>query len=119
MFTWSFVVPIALASASPNPHKFDGFRHYREGQNPGQRNLHQFATTHKDNMHFRHGKYSCPGRFFAVYTIKILVAHLIVNYDFKFPDGKGRSSNVAAHEYLFPDLEARILIRERPNPLAY
>lgn len=113
------VVPIALESVSPDPDKFDGFRHYRERQKPGQGNLHQFATTDKDNMHFGHGKYSCPGRFFAAHTIKVLIAHLIVNYDFKFPEGKGRPRNVAAHEYIFPDPEARLLIKERSNPLTY
>jgi len=110
------VVPIALESVEPNPDVFDGFRFYRERQKPGQSNLHQFAMTDKKNMHFGHGRYSCPGRFFASHTIKILIAQLILKYDFKFMPGESRPKNVIAHEYCFPDPAARILLKERGPP---
>jgi cytochrome P450 len=113
------VVPISLESVTPDPDKFDGFRYYHKREEPGQRNLHQFATTDKNNLHFGHGKYSCPGRFFAGHTIKVLIAHLIMNYDVTVDEDKGRPLNVAAHEYIFPDPEARILFKERSNPLSY
>ncbi|KAF2122026.1 cytochrome P450 [Lophiotrema nucula] len=112
------VVPIALESVSPHPEKFDGFRYYRERQQPGHANLHQFAMTDKDNMHFGHGKYSCPGRFFATHSIKILLAHLLLDYDLKFPDGATRPKNFCAHEYVFPDPTADILIRKKDVPFA-
>ncbi|TVY83155.1 Cytochrome P450 monooxygenase AtmP [Lachnellula suecica] len=110
------VVPIALESVEPNPEMFDGFRHYRERQKPGQSNLHQFAMTDKNTMHFGHGRYSCPGRFFASHTIKILIAQLILRYDFKFLPGESRPKNLLAHEYCFPDPTARILMKERAVP---
>ncbi|KAF7955865.1 hypothetical protein EAE96_004787 [Botrytis aclada] len=110
------VVPIALESVTPDPGVFQGFRFYYERQKPGQSNLHQFAMTDKNNMHFGHGKYSCPGRFFAAHAIKILIAHLILNYDFKFPEGKSRPGNLLAHEYCFPDPTAHILVKERDSP---
>ncbi|TGO17826.1 hypothetical protein BTUL_0014g00200 [Botrytis tulipae] len=110
------VVPISLESVTPDPGVFQGFRFYYERQKPGQSNLHQFAMTDKNNMHFGHGKYSCPGRFFAAHAIKILIAHLILNYDFKFPEGKSRPGNLLAHEYCFPDPTAHILVKERDSP---
>ncbi|KAM0150632.1 hypothetical protein ACHAQE_008878 [Botrytis cinerea] len=72
-------VPIILESVTPDPGVFQGLRLYYEGQKPGQSNLHQFAMTDKNNMHFGHGKYSCPGRFLAAHAIKIPIAHLILN----------------------------------------
>ncbi|OCK76822.1 cytochrome P450 [Lepidopterella palustris CBS 459.81] len=112
------VVPIALGSVSPDPEKFDGFRFYRERQKPGKSNLYQFAMTDKNTMHFGHGKYSCPGRFFATHTIKILMSYFILNYDMKYPEGEARPKNFCAHEYVFPDPKARILIKKREVPLA-
>ncbi|TGO43441.1 hypothetical protein BHYA_0001g00710 [Botrytis hyacinthi] len=110
------VVPISLESVTPDPGVFQGFRFYYGRQKPGQSNLHQFAITDKNNMHFGHGKYSCPGRFFAAHAIKILIAHLILNYDFKFPEGTSRPGNLLAHEYCFPDPTAHILMKERDSP---
>jgi cytochrome P450 len=107
------VVPIAVASVGPDPESFDGFRHYRHRQQPGHANLHQFAMTDKENMHFGHGRYACPGRFFATHSIKILIAQFLLKYNMKFPEGSGRPANVGAHEYVFPDPKAHILVRER------
>lgn len=45
------VVPIALGSV-PEPEKFDGFRYYRERQEPGKSNMHQFAMTDKNTMQY-------------------------------------------------------------------
>lgn len=108
------VVPIAQdESVTSYPLTFDGFRHYRRRQEPGQSNRYQFATTDENNMHFGHGKYACPGRFFAANTIKIILAHLILYYDFKLPDGKSRPENLCLHEYVFPDPKAEILFKEK------
>jgi ent-kaurene oxidase len=112
------VVPIALDSVSPDPDQFDGFRFYRERQKPGKTNLYQFAMTDKNTMHFGHGRYSCPGRFFATHTIKILMSYFILNYDIKYPEGKSRPKNFCAHEYVFPDPKAHVLIRKKEVPLA-
>jgi cytochrome P450 len=111
------VAPISLESVSPHPERFDGFRYYRERQKPGQSNLHQFAMTDKTSMHFGHGRYSCPGRFFATHSIKILIANLLLRYDMKFPEGVNRPANVCAHEYVFPDPKTEILIKKKIVPL--
>ncbi|KAL8941827.1 MAG: hypothetical protein Q9216_002027 [Gyalolechia sp. 2 TL-2023] len=95
------------------PEIFDGFRYYKQRRNPGEGHLHQFATTEKHILNFGHGKYACPGRFFASLEIKVILARLIMNYDFKFVNGQGRPSNLRAHEFLFPNPDAELLIRSR------
>ncbi|KAL8897718.1 MAG: hypothetical protein Q9207_007070 [Kuettlingeria erythrocarpa] len=102
-------------NVTPNPEKFDGFRYYKERQKPGENTRHQFATTDVNNLHFGHGKYSCPGRFFAANEIKMILAHMLLLYDFRFSPGQSRPKNMTAHEYIFPDPEGLIMCKEREN----
>ncbi|KAL0262791.1 hypothetical protein SLS55_001764 [Diplodia seriata] len=97
-----------------NPSAFDGFRYARtRDSEPGAANKHQFAMTDANSLHFGHGKYSCPGRFFAANEIKMILAHLLLNFDFAYPEGKGRPRNLSADENVYPDPEARLLMRRR------
>ncbi|KAL9597715.1 MAG: hypothetical protein Q9219_004972 [cf. Caloplaca sp. 3 TL-2023] len=106
------VTPPSLQVTS-EPMKFDGFRYYRERQKPGEEHRHQFATTDGNNLHFGHGKYACPGRFFASNEIKLILATIILKYDMRFPEGQARPLNMSAHEYIFPDPDGIILLKER------
>jgi cytochrome P450 len=97
---------------TPWPEVFDGFRYYKMRLNPDESHRHQFATTESNVLNFGHGKYSCPGRFFASLEIKNILVRLLMNYDFKLPDGETRPPNLSAHEYIFPNPEGRILFRK-------
>lgn len=113
------VSPIVMDPAIvPNPTDFLGFRHYELRQRPGESMRHQFATTSSDNLHFGHGKYSCPGRFFAANSIKMIMSRLLLEFDFKFPDNvTARPPNVELHEYCFPNPEAVVMFREKTSKL--
>lgn len=97
----------------PNADQFDGFRYYKKRMNPAEANKHQFAMTDNNSLHFGHGKYSCPGRFFASNEIKIIMAHLLIEYEFQYPEGATRPRNLTADENLYPDPSARLLMRRR------
>lgn len=58
-----------------------------------------------------HGRHACPGRFFATYLMKIMLAHVLVHYDVKAhgPKPKNRSRG----EFLVPSLEATFDVRHR------
>lgn len=98
---------------TPNPETFDGLRYYKYRQKQGEGHLHQFATTEKNLLNFGHGKYACPGRFFASLEIKVILVRLIMNYDLKLTAHQGRPANLKAHEFLFPNPDGELLIRER------
>lgn len=110
------IYPIVVNPAvTPDPYTFDGFRHYKLRLLPGESNKHQFATTDRNNLHFGHGKFSCPGRFLASNTVKLVLSHFLLGYELKLLEGEGRPRNVHLHEYVFPDPEAKILIKERAD----
>jgi cytochrome P450 len=112
------IYPIVVDEVNtPDPMTFDGFRHYNNRQKPGESNRHQFATTSNTNLHFGHGKFSCPGRFFAANTIKMVISDMLLGYDFQFEgavDGVGeRPPKVRLHEYVFPNPEAKVSFKLR------
>jgi cytochrome P450 len=98
-----------------DPECFDGFRYVKLREDPAHPenfNRFQFATTDNISLHFGHGRYACPGRFFASNEIKLILGHLLLRYDFKYPDGRGRPQNLSADENIFPDPGEKVLFRE-------
>lgn len=100
---------------STGPEVFDGFRYSRLREETGMSNKFQFVMTDKDNLHFGHGIFACPGRFFAGVQIKLILAHLLLNYDFQYPQGQSRPRNICADENIYPDPKARVLMRKHEN----
>ncbi|RMZ71754.1 cytochrome P450 oxidoreductase [Pyrenophora seminiperda CCB06] len=72
-----------------DPEKFDGLRFHEIRKQPGLENKYQFVSTGADSPGWGDGTMACPGRLFANSTIKIALAHLIMNYDFKYVEGQG------------------------------
>lgn len=106
--------PILLDEENvPGADKFDPLRFYRKRQAPGESNKHLLPMTDKDHLHFGHGKYACPGRFFAANEMKMILARFLLDYDFKYPEGKGRPRNLTMDENVLPDPAATMLIRRR------
>lgn len=98
---------------TPAPEIFDGLRYHNLRKRDGEGHLHQFSTTQEKVLNFGHGTNSCPGRFFASLEIKIILVRLVMDYDFKLQDGKGRPENLTAHEFIFPNPDGELLIRQR------
>ncbi|KAJ5720789.1 cytochrome P450 [Penicillium malachiteum] len=101
---------------TPEPDVFDGFRYYKLRQREGESHLHQFSTTQERILNFGHGANACPGRFFASLEIKVILVRLLMDYEFKLkPEhGNKRPENLRAHEFIFPNPDAEILMRRRP-----
>ncbi|KAF1815691.1 cytochrome P450 [Eremomyces bilateralis CBS 781.70] len=98
-----------------NPDEFDGYRFYRLRQKGGlQGNLNQMVTANKQNLAFGYGKHACPGRFFAVAEIKLIVAHILLNYDIELADKSvGRYPNKFHGDACTPDTSKQLLFRKR------
>ena len=68
-----------------NPFRFVNHTEERTDQ-PGTEvpvgNKGKAAVTFDDNfLGFGCGKYACPGRFFAVHEMKLVIAHVLLNYE--------------------------------------
>ncbi|KAH7377423.1 cytochrome P450 [Cadophora sp. MPI-SDFR-AT-0126] len=98
-----------------SPEDFDGFRFSRqqeEGAGTGKVTKHQMVSTDLNHLAFGHGKHACPGRFFAVNEMKMILAHIIARYDFKLVPG-----NLPNVFYVgtmgIADTKLKILVRAR------
>ncbi len=96
-----------------NPETFDGFRFAKLRAEPGAEHKHQFATAGPDSLSFGYGPQACPGRFFASNEIKVLLAHLLLNYDFKMEGG--RPQNIIHELTVMPNRGANVLFKKRAH----
>lgn len=101
------------ARFAANAAAFDGFRYFRKRQETAEANKHQFSMTDKTHVHFGHGKFACPGRFFAANELKLILARLIEEFDFMYPDGQTRPANLNVDEFLYSDPTRTLLMRRR------
>ncbi|KAI0429147.1 cytochrome P450 [Xylaria sp. FL1042] len=102
-------------SVTPNPDVFDPMRSYaKRHSSPDQMNKHLAGQTSPDSLGFGYGKLACPGRHFAVNVTKMVLARLILDYEFKFPDNSpSRPKVLFADELLFTDPNIKIMTRLR------
>lgn len=96
------------------PEQFDGMRHYKKRQVPGNEQRFKFANLGSDSPGWGDGLQACPGRLFADNTLKIILTHLLLNYEFKLRPGEGKPKRGSApNGTMYPDMWAKILFRSR------
>ncbi|KAI0479498.1 cytochrome P450 [Xylariaceae sp. FL0804] len=102
-------------AVTPDPERFDPMRSYRRRQTSPEESLKSQAvlTDVNHNLTFGYGSQACPGRFFGVAEIKILVSRLIADFDFKYPEGKSMPKGLTADENVFIDPSAKLMMRRR------
>ncbi|KAI9436537.1 cytochrome P450 [Lactarius psammicola] len=73
----------------PNPDGFDGFRfaRLRESSEGSVASRYQVGITLPAHLPFGHGRHACPRWFFAVTELKVMLARIVITYDFKL-EGK-------------------------------
>ncbi|KAL2065895.1 hypothetical protein VTL71DRAFT_3565 [Oculimacula yallundae] len=69
------------------------------------------VTTSDTFLSFGHGRHACPGRFFAATEMKLLLAHIILNYDVKPFEARPANSYIAGT--ILPPMKATIAVRRR------
>ncbi|KAI1454030.1 cytochrome P450 [Annulohypoxylon moriforme] len=97
------------------PDRFDGFRFYKKRQvSEEDAKRHQFVSTGADSLPFGHGKFACPGRFFAAAQIKVVLANILLKYNISYPEGQSeRPANVFSGEGIGPDRAQTIVFTRR------
>jgi cytochrome P450 len=106
-------VPMSDSNIFPNADKFDGYRFLKMRNAPGAENKHQFVTTSPDCIVFGHGHHACPGRFFASNEIKLLLAHMLMHYDWKLPEGQTKVQHNVNGAGISPNSKQKILYKSR------
>ena len=96
-----------------NPETFNPMRSHRKRYETGDLSKNQAGQTTKTNLHFSYRRQACLGRHFAVGEIKIILSRLILEYKFKYLEGKGRPRNFYASKNAFLDPRAKLIIRKR------
>ena len=66
-------------------------------------NKYQAMITRPKSLAFGHGIHACPGCSFAVNKTQVLLAALILNYDWRFKKGQGRRDNVFIDTMIAPN----------------
>ncbi|KAH6648936.1 cytochrome P450 [Truncatella angustata] len=98
----------------PAPDVFDGLRFWKMRQQSDEAaNRWQFTSIDNHNINFGLGKHACPGRFFAGNEIKVILSHLVLNYDIKLEDGKGRPEPTMFMMSKIANSKAEILFKRR------
>jgi len=102
-----------------DPTQFDGLR-FVELKKKSQAIVNErhfdMTTTSLEALAFGTGVHACPGRFFAANELKLILAHVVLNYDVKFEKHvHGRPLNKHFRAACLPDPTIKLLFRRRKN----
>ncbi|KXS93992.1 hypothetical protein AC578_3098 [Pseudocercospora eumusae] len=99
----------------PDAETFDAFRFakLREHAGTGSENRFLSHSTGIDQLTFGYGRHPCPGRYYATYVLKIMLATLMERYEVKVAGGGGRPGNEENWIALMPDRKVGVLIKRR------
>ena len=97
------------------PDKFDGFRFYKEAKATNQGNSEfELAAIEPGNLHWGIGRLTCPGRWYASAVMKLILALVLREFDFKFPEGQtDRKLETYLDTMVQPNEEQKLLFRRR------
>jgi len=95
-----------------NPDVFDPFRFADMRMEDGAGIKHQYVSSSPEYVAFGHGKHACPGRFFAVNELKVMMTYIVLNYDLKFEGGQRRPKNLSRWHNIVP-VHKNVLFRKR------
>jgi cytochrome P450 len=89
-----------------SPSEFQPFRFAQEGSRK------PLVTLDDTFLSFGYSRHACPGRWFGAHLMKIMMAYLLMEFDFELLDGH-KPTMVEVMEFRFPKLSEKIRIRKR------
>ncbi|KAM7185885.1 cytochrome P450 monooxygenase [Rhypophila sp. PSN 637] len=99
----------------PDPETFDPKRHLRKREAyDGDSQHFRFTSVADDLLHFGSGVHACPGRFFAQESLKLIMVHLLTNYDFKVAEKDERVPKMVVRNLVLKaNMALPVLFKER------
>nr|AGN73102.1 P450 monooxygenase-like protein [Epichloe aotearoae] len=94
-----------------DPQVFDGFRFARMRDDPKLKSSSPLTATSETSMHFGIGRHACPGRYMVSDEVKLVMIHLLVNFDFAIENFGPRPRNVAFGKFMLPNMSAQVWLR--------
>jgi cytochrome P450 len=96
-----------------DPLKFDPFRFVKLKEQDDTGKRFDMVTTAVDSLTFGHGRHACPGRHFAACELKLMLAHVVMNYDVKLENQGVRPTDTWIMSACIPNPNAKVLFRKR------
>ncbi|EAW11043.1 cytochrome P450 [Aspergillus clavatus NRRL 1] len=94
--------------------KFDGFRFARYRQKQGDSHRWLASTIDPKFLQFGYGNHACPGRFYAIRKIKLVLGKLLMDYEFQWATPRSvnsRPEDLAIEAQLMVAPDTEVLIR--------
>lgn len=99
-------------SVYQKPEEFDPSRFRTRASRFNYDFASKFVSPSPEHLGFGLGRHACPGRFFAATEIKIILCHILLNYDVELPAGfKPKVSGIGPA--LTADPEGKLLFKKR------
>lgn len=96
-----------------NSDEFDGLRFVKLIEKEGPQARYKADSLSHDSLNFGYGIHACPGRAFAIAELKLIVAHIIINYDVRLPGGQKKVETIYWDFQIMPDPNAKLELRPR------
>ncbi|KDR75911.1 hypothetical protein GALMADRAFT_68551 [Galerina marginata CBS 339.88] len=99
----------------PEPNRCDLFRFANlRAQDGSDTAKYNFATLDSSYLPFGAGRHACAGRFFAAMELKLMLAHILLEYDISFPPPiTQRPKNLTFNGAIIPDPKAHLVFKPR------
>ncbi|KAL4919864.1 cytochrome P450 [Aspergillus aurantiobrunneus] len=97
------------ASVYPDPEQFDGSR-FLNGRSKDAAS--KFADVSEHHLMWGYGSLACPGRHHAEFILKLVVAHILSNYDLRLADPEARRW-WSWEDFTMPYQSTRVLFSKR------
>lgn len=98
-----------------NPLVYNGYRFFNMHNTEDEKQAHLVSTSARHPA-FGHGHHACPGRFFATHELKVAMAHMLLKYEWKLPEGANPQPIPYSMTFL-PDPTTKLLIRRRKEEI--
>nr|L0MYS5.1 RecName: Full=Fusicocca-1,10(14)-diene-8beta,16-diol C-9 hydroxylase; AltName: Full=Cytochrome P450 monooxygenase PaP450-3; AltName: Full=Fusicoccin A biosynthetic gene clusters protein 7 [Diaporthe amygdali]BAM71032.1 fusicocca-1,10(14)-diene-8beta,16-diol C-9 hydroxylase [Diaporthe amygdali] len=96
-----------------DPEQYDAYRFIKKAEEgPESARFSGYTSITTDSVGFGYGKHSCPGRSYVSQEMKVILSHILLKYDFRFPEGyqpKGVNNGFDS----ITDIMASCMIRRR------